>query len=311
MKNDVLSSIKLSSVDDLFTTEEERQNDKREKITEVRLNELYPFKDHPFKVKDDEKMNETVESVKLSGVLTPIIVRVRDGGGYEIISGHRRKRACELANINTIPAIVKQLTDEEAVIFMVDSNLQRETVLPSEKAFAYKMRLDAMKRQAGRPSKENSAQIGRNFNGKESREILAEKVGESRNQISRFIRLTNLTPDLLEMVDEKKLAFNPAVELSYLSSEFQSQVQDVMDAEQVTPSLSQAQRIKRYYSEGSLSRDKIEVILQEEKAQEKVFTIRGDKLMKYFPRDTTPAEVEETLMKLLDAWSKKKSQPER
>lgn len=310
MKNDVLSNIKLSSVDDLFTTEEERQNDKREKITEVRLNELYPFKDHPFKVKDDEKMNETVESVKLSGVLTPIIVRARDGGGYEIISGHRRKRACELANINTIPAIVKQLTDEEAVIFMVDSNLQRETVLPSEKAFAYKMRLDAMKRQ-GRRTDLTSVQIDQKYKGKVSRELLAEQLNVSSPQVARYIRLTNLTPDLLELVDEKKMAFNPAVELSYLSSEFQSQVQDVMDAEQVTPSLSQAQRIKRYYMEGSLSRDKIEVILQEEKAQEKVFTIRGDKLMKYFPRDTTPAEVEETLMKLLDAWSKKKSQPER
>ncbi len=310
MKKDILSSVKLSSVDNLFTTQEERQEDQREKVVHLPLDELYPFKEHPFKVKDDEKMLETVESVKQWGILTSIIVREREGGGYEIISGHRRKRACELAGLNTIPAIIKQLTDEEAVIFMVDSNLQREIVLPSEKAFAYQMRLDAMKRQ-GQRTDLTSAQVGRKLNGKESRELLAEKVGESKNQIARYIRLTNLIPEILDMVDEKKMAFNPAVELSYLNNELQAVVLDVMDSEQVTPSLSQAQRMKKYFTQGSLNRDKIEVILQEEKAQEKIFTLRGDKFMKYFPKDTTPAEVEETLLKLLESWSRKRNLQER
>lgn len=307
MKKDVLSGIKLSSVDDLFSTEEERQDDKREKIVELAIDELYPFKDHPFKVRDDEKMQETVESVKQFGILTPIVVRPREGGGYEIISGHRRKRACELAGIDTIPAIVKQLTDEEAVIFMVDSNLQRETVLPSEKAHAYKMRLEAMKRQ-GQRTDLTSRQVGEKLN---SVNEISQKSPDSARNIHRFVCLTNLIPEILDMVDEKKIAFNPAVELSYLSPELQAEVMDVMDAEQMTPSLSQAQRIKKYFMDGSLSREKIEVILQEEKAQEKAFTIKGNKLMKYFPKDTTPAEMEATLIKLLENWSRKRNQPER
>lgn len=310
MKKDILDNIKLSSVDNLFTTQEERLEDQQEKVVQLPLDELYPFKDHPFKVKDDEKMLETVESVKQRGILTSIIVRAREGGGYEIISGHRRKRACELAGLSTIPAIIKQLTDEEAVIFMVDSNLQRETVLPSEKAFAYKMRLDAMKRQ-GQRTDLTSVQIDQKLKGRVSRELLAEQLNVSSPQVARYIRLTNLIPEILDMVDEKKMAFNPAVELSYLSHAFQAEVLDVMEAEQVTPSLSQAQRMKKYFMEETLNRDKIEVILQEEKAPEKIFTLRGDKFMKYFPKDTTPAEVEETLIKLLESWNRKRNQLER
>jgi len=232
-------NIKLASVDDLFSTEESRADKNREKIIELPLTELFPFKDHPFKVIDNESMLETAESIKQYGVLVPAIARPRDDGGYELVAGHRRKRASELAELETMPVIVRNLDDDEATIIMVDSNLQRENVLPSERAFAYKMKLSAMKRKAGRPSKENVSQVGTQ---KRSDQLLAEQVGESRNQVQRYIRLTHLIPELLSMVDEKKIAFNPAVELSYLKDEEQIDLLEAMDMEQATPSLSQAQR---------------------------------------------------------------------
>ena len=256
--------VELASVDDLFSTEESRADAQREKVLEIPLSELHPFKDHPFKVKDDDAMMETADSIRQYGVLVPAIARPDPNGGYELVAGHRRHRASELAGKDTMPVIVRDLDDDQATIIMVDSNLQRESLLPSERAFAYKMKLEAMKRQAGRPSK-NSAQVGRNFDGKESREILAEQVGQSRNQISRYIRLTELIPELLDMVDEKKIAFNPAYELSFLKKEEQTQLLDAMDSEQATPSLSQAQRLKKYSQEGHLTLDMMRVIMGEEK----------------------------------------------
>ena len=256
--------VELASVDDLFSTEEGRQDAKLEKIQEIPLSELHPFKNHPFKVKDDEAMMETADSVRQYGVLVPAIARPDPEGGYELVAGHRRHRASELAEKETMPVIVRDLDDDAATIIMVDSNLQRESLLPSERAFAYKMKLEAMKRQAGRPSK-NSAQVGRNFDGKESREILAEQVGQSRNQISRYIRLTELIPELLDMVDEKKIALNPAYELSFLKKEEQRDLLDAMDSEQATPSLSQAQRLKKYSQEGHLTLYMMRVIMGEEK----------------------------------------------
>ena len=252
--------VELASVDDLFTTEESRADAGREKVVEISLSELHPFKGHPFKVKDDDAMMETADSIRQYGVLVPAIARPDPSGGYELVAGHRRHRASELAEKETMPVIVRDLDDDAATIIMVDSNLQRESLLPSERAFAYKMKLEAMKRQAGRPSK-NSAQLGRNFEGKESREILAEQVGQSRNQISRYIRLTELIPELLNMVDEKKIALNPAYELSFLKKEEQTQLLDAMDSEQATPSLSQAQRLKKFSQEGHLSIDVMRAIM--------------------------------------------------
>ena len=228
--------VELASADDLFSTEESRADAQRERVLEIALSELHPFKNHPFKVKDDESMMETADSVRQYGVLVPAIARPDPEGGYELVAGHRRHRASELAEKETMPVIVRELDDDATTIIMVDSNLQRESLLPSERAFAYKMKLEAMKRQAGRPSK-NSAQLERNFDGKESREILAEQAGQSRNQISRYIRLTELIPELLDMVDEKEIAFNPAYELSFLKKEEQTQLLDAMDSEQATPSL--------------------------------------------------------------------------
>lgn len=243
-------NIKLTSVDDLFSTEESRADENREKIMEIPLQELFTFKNHPFKVIDNEAMFDTVESVKQYGVLVPAIARPRDEGGYELVAGHRRKRACELAELSSMPVIVRNLNDDEATIIMVDSNLQRENILPSERAFAYKIKLSAMKRQAGRPSKENVSQVGTQ---KRSDQLLAEQVGDSRNQVQRYIRLTELIPELLSMVYEKKIAFNPAVELSYLKKEEQTYLLEAMDMEQATPSLSQAQRLKKFSSECKLS----------------------------------------------------------
>ena len=302
-------NIKLASVDDLFSTEESRADENREKIIEIPLTELHPFKDHPFKVIDNEAMFDTAESVKQYGVLVPAIARPRDEGGYELVAGHRRKRACELAELDTMPVIVRNLDDDEAVIIMVDSNLQRENILPSERAFAYKMKLSAMKRQAGRPLKENGSQVGNNLLGKKSSELLAEQVGESKNQIYRYIRLTELIPEILSMVDEKKIAFNPAVELSYLKPDEQTKLLDAMDSEQATPSLSQAQRMKKFSQEGKLSLDVMTAIMSEEKKGEldKV-TLTGDKLRKYFPKSYTPQKMEETILKLLDGWYKKRQQ---
>lgn len=301
-------NIKLASVDDLFSTEESRADENREKIVEIPLKELFPFKDHPFKVIDNEAMFDTAESVKQYGVLVPAIARPRDEGGYELVAGHRRKRACELAKLETMPVIVRNLDDDAAIIIMVDSNLQRENILPSERAFAYKMKLSAMKRQAGRPLKENGSQVGNNLLGKKSSELLAEQVGESKNQIYRYIRLTELIPEILSMVDEKKIAFNPAVELSFLKKEEQTDLLDAMDMEQATPSLSQAQRLKKFSNEGKLTLEVMSAIMSEEKKGDldKV-TLTGDKLKKYFPKSYTPKQMEETIMKLLEGWHKKRT----
>ena len=298
--------VELASVDDLFSTEEGRQDAKLEKIQEIPLSELHPFKNHPFKVKDDEAMMETADSVRQYGVLVPAIARPDPEGGYELVAGHRRHRASELAEKETMPVIIRDLDDDAATIIMVDSNLQRESLLPSERAFAYKMKLEAMKRQAGRPSK-NSAQVGRNFDGKESREILAEQVGQSRNQISRYIRLTELIPELLDMVDEKEIAFNPAYELSFLKKEEQVDLLDAMDSEQATPSLSQAQRLKKFSQEGHLNIDVMRAIMGEEKKSDldKV-TFTSDTLRKYFPKSYTPQRMQETIIKLLEQWQKKR-----
>lgn len=257
-------NVKLASVDELFTTEESRADNSREKVVEIPLSELHPFKNHPFKVKDDEAMMDTAESIKQYGVLVPAIVRPDPDGGYELVAGHRRHHASEIAGKDTMPVIIRELDDDAATIIMVDSNLQREELLPSERAFAYKMKLEAMKHQ-GERSDLTSAQVGRKLPGKESREILAEQVGQSRNQISRFIRLTELIPELLDMVDEKKIAFNPAYELSFLKPEEQRQLIVVMDEEQATPSLSQAQRLKKFSAEGKLGYDAMSAIISKEK----------------------------------------------
>ena len=298
--------VELASVDDLFSTEESRLEERLEKIQEIPLSELHPFKNHPFKVKDDESMMETADSVRQYGVLVPAIARPDPEGGYELVAGHRRHRASELAEKETMPVIVRELDDDAATIIMVDSNLQRESLLPSERAFAYKMKLEAMKRQAGRPSK-NSAQLGRNFDGKESREILAEQIGQSRNQISRYIRLTELIPELLDMVDEKKIAFNPAYELSFLKKEEQTRLLDAMDSEQATPSLSQAQRLKKFSQEGHLSIDVMRAIMGEEKKSDlDRVTFTSDTLRKYFPKSYTPQRMQETIIKLLEQWQRKR-----
>ena len=298
--------IELASVDDLFSTEEGRQDAKLEKIQEIPLSELHPFKNHPFKVKDDEAMMETADSIKQYGVLVPAIARPDPEGGYELVAGHRRHRASELAEKETMPVIVRDLDDDAATIIMVDSNLQRESLLPSERAFAYKMKLDAMKHQGERVDL-TCSQVGNKLDGKKSSEILAEQVGQSKNQIFRYIRLTELIPELLDMVDEKKIAFNPAYELSFLKKEEQVDLLDAMDSEQATPSLSQAQRLKKFSQEGHLSIDVMRAIMSEEKKSEldKV-TLTSDTLRKYFPKSYTPQRMQETIIKLLEAWQRKR-----
>ena len=298
--------VKLASVDDLFSTEESRADVGREKVMEVPLAELHAFEGHPFKVKDDEAMLETAESVRQYGVLVPAIARPRAEGGYELIAGHRRHRASELAEKETMPVIVRDLDDDAATIIMVDSNLQRESLLPSERAFAYKMKLDAMKHQGERADL-TCAQVGHKSDGKKSRDILAEQVGQSRNQIQRFIRLTELIPPLLDMVDEKKIAFNPAYELSFLTKEEQETLVETMDYEQATPSLSQAQRMKKFSQEGKLSKDVMLAIMSEEKKSDldKV-TFTSDTLRKYFPKSYTPKKMDETIIKLLEQWQRKR-----
>ena len=294
------ANISLSSYDDIFTTEESRQT---EQIQQIPISELHPFKDHPFKVLDDEAMQRTVESVAQFGVLVSLVVRPREEGGYEIISGHRRQHAAELAGLKTLPVIVRNMDDDQAVIHMVDSNLQRESILPSERAFAYKMKLEAMKRTAGRPSK-NVSQIGTQ---KRSDQIMAEEMGESRNQIQRFIRLTNLIPELLELVDQKKISFNPAVELSYLTASEQRDFFEAMQDTQNAPSLSQAQRIKKLSQAGKCSYDAIyDIMGEEKKAEMDRVTIKNDVLRKYFPKSYTPRQMEETILKLLEQWQKKR-----
>jgi ParB family chromosome partitioning protein len=290
----------------MFKDDATRADEQKERVVELPLDELQPFRNHPFHVRDDEAMARTVESIKEYGVLTPGIARPLADGGYEVVSGHRRKRACELAGITTMPFIVRDMDDDAATILMCDSNLQRETILPSERAFAYKMKLDAMKRQAGRPSKENRDQLGHNLIGKRSIEIMAESSTDSRNQIQRFIRLTELTPVLLEMVDDRKIAFNPAVELSYLQPKEQTQLLDAMMAQEATPSLSQAQRMKKFSQQGKLSEDVMAAIMSEGKKEVDRITLSSDKLQRYFPKSYTPRQMEETILQLLSQWQKKR-----
>ena len=305
MKSSV-KKIELASVDDLFSTEEGRQDAKLEKIQEIPLSELHPFRNHPFKVKDDEAMLETADSIKQYGVLVPAIARPDPEGGYELVAGHRRHRASELAEKETMPVIVRDLDDDAATIIMVDSNLQRESLLPSERAFAYKMKLEAMKHQGERVDL-TCAQVGHKSDGRKSRDILAEQVGQSKNQIQRFIRLTELIPELLDMVDEKKIALNPAYELSFLKKEEQVDLLDAMDSEQATPSLSQAQRLKKYSQEGHLTLDMMRVIMGEEKKSDlDRVTFTSDTLRKYFPKSYTPQRMQETIIKLLEQWQKKR-----
>ena len=274
-------------------------------MQQIPIGELFPFKNHPFKVLDDESMQRTVESVEQYGVLSPLIARPRPEGGYEIISGHRRQHAAQLAGLDALPVIVRQMDDDAAVLLMVDSNLQRETILPSERAFAYKMKLEAMKHQAGRPTQDNYSQVGNNF-GTLSSEEMAEELGTSKNQIFRYIRLTNLVPELLDMVDEKKISFNPAVELSYLDTNQQRDFLEAMNDTQNAPSLSQAQRLKKLAQEGHFSYDVAFAVMGEEKKDEldKV-VIKNDTLRKYFPRSYTPKQMEDTIIKLLEQWQRK------
>ena len=297
-------NLALKGLDDLFSTEENRQEEQREQVQQIPIDALHPFTNHPFKVLDDEAMTRTVESIAQYGVLAPLIARpLPDGDGYEIISGHRRQYAAKLAGLETLPVIVRQMSDDAAVILMVDSNLQREHILPSERALAYKMKLDAMRRTSGRPSKENVSQIGTQ---KRSDQIMAEELGESRNQIQRFIRLTNLVPELLDMVDEKKISFNPAVELSYLDESQQRDFLEAMEDTQNAPSLSQAQQLKKMAQQGEFSYEKaFDVMGQEKKSEKDTVTIKNETLRKYFPRSYTPKQMEEKIIQLLDAWQKK------
>ena len=296
-------SVSLKGADDIFSTEENRQEEQREQAQQIPIDELHPFTNHPFKVLDDEAMTRTVESIAQYWVLAPLIARPRPEGGYEIISGHRRQYAAKLAGLDTLPVIVRQMSDDAAVILMVDSNLQREHILPSERALAYKMKLDAMRRTSGRPSKENPRQLVGNF---ESADVVGKESGESGRQVQRFIRLTNLVPELLDMVDEKKISFNPAVELSYLDESQQRDFLEAMNDTQNAPSLSQAQRLKKLAQEGHFSYDVAFAVMGEEKKDEldKV-VIKNDTLRKYFPRSYTPKQMEDTIIKLLEQWQRK------
>ena len=297
-------NLALKGLDDLFSTEENRQEEQREQVQQIPIDALHPFTNHPFKVLDDEAMTRTVESIAQYGVLAPLIARPRpDGDGYEIISGHRRQYAAKLAGLDTLPVIVRQMSDDAAVILMVDSNLQREHILPSERALAYKMKLDAMRRTSGRPSKENSRQLVGNF---ETADVVGKESGESGRQVQRFIRLTSLIPELLDMVDEKKIAFNPAVELSYLDESQQRDFLEAMEDTQNAPSLSQAQQLKKMAQQGEFSYEKaFDVMGQEKKSEKDTVTIKNETLRKYFPRSYTPKQMEEKIIQLLDAWQKK------
>ena len=297
-------NLSLTSYDDLFATDESRADADREKVMEIPLSELFPFKDHPFKVKNDEKMQETADSIREYGVLVPAIARPREGGGYELISGHRRKMGCEIAGLETMPVIVRDMDDDAAVIVMVDSNIQRESLLPSERAFAFKMKLEAIKHQGARADL-TSMQVAQKL----SVEKVGEEAGISKDQVRRFIRLTNLIPEILDMVDNKRIALNPAVELSYLKPAEQEMLLDAMDREQTTPSPSQAQRLKRFSQEGKLTEESMLAIMSEEKKQDidRVLLTR-DTLRRYFPKDYTPKQMEDTILKLLQGWSKKRQQ---
>ena len=305
-------NISLTSLDDLFSTEEERSKDVVGSIVNIPLSQLHDFPNHPFKVRDDEKMQETVESVKAYGVLVPAIVRQRPDGEYEIVAGHRRKRASELAGLNELPAIVRDLDDDAATIIMVDSNLQRENILPSERAQAYKMKLEAIKRQGERRNL-TSPQVGEKSEKPNwSVSQVAKDAGDSERQVQRYIRLTELQPELQEMVDSGKIAMTPAVELSYLKPEEQSLLLETIESEQATPSLSQAQRIKKLSQSGDLNEDSILGIMSEQKKPElsSNITLSGDKLKKYFPKSYTPAQIENTIFKLLDSWLRKRQREE-
>ena len=307
-------SINLTSLDDLFSTEESRAEESCEKVVRIPLAELHPFPNHPFHVRDDEAMQNTVDSIKEYGVLTPGIVRPREDGGYELVAGHRRKHGSELAGLTDMPCIVREMDNDTATILMVDSNIQREDILPSERAQAYKMKLDAIRRKAGRPAKNaeistagNCDQVGHNYDGKRSVQIVADEAGESKTQVQRYIRLTELQPELQQMVDEKKIAMTPAVELSYLKPEEQQMLLTAIDSEQATPSLSQAQRMKKLSQAGKLNDDTMLDIMMEQKKPEKCeLTFSGDVLRKYFPRSYTPQRMQETIIKLLEAWVKKR-----
>lgn len=297
-------NIQLASYDDLFKTDEERQADAQERVQSLPLDRLMPFPNHPFKVLDDEKMQETVESIKERGVLVPILVRPKNDGNFEIVSGHRRHHASLLAGKTEIPAIVREMDDDTAILLMVDSNLQREELLPSEKAFAYKMKLDAMKRQAGRP-KENGGQIDPHLIRGKSRDIFAEEIGESAKQIQRYIRLTNLVPDLLNRVDNKTIAFNAAVEVSYLTEPEQKMLCDAIEREECTPNLKQARRLKQFSQDGKLDENVIDAIMTEEKPIEDKLVLKGDVLAKYFPKTYTPSQKQKVIVKLLEDWHKR------
>ena len=295
-------NLALKGLDDLFSTEENRQEEQQEQVRQIPIDDLHPFTNHPFKVLDDEAMTQTVESIKLLGVTNPLIVRPRPEGGYEIISGHRRQHAAQLAGLDTLPVIVRQMDDDAAVLLMVDSNLQRESILPSEKAFAYKMKLEALKNQGAR-SDLTSSQLGTKLRADEK---VAKDSGDSRNQVQRYIRLTNLVPELLAMVDEKKISFNPAVELSYLDEKQQRDFLEAMDGTQNAPSVSQAQQLKKMAQCGEFTYEKaFDILGQEKKSEQDTVTIKNDILRKYFPRSYTPRQMEEKIIQLLDAWQKK------
>ena len=301
--------MQLASLDDLFSTQASRDEAQREKVQEIPLEELHPFAHHPFKVLDDDHMKDTADSIREYGVLVPAIARPRPDGGYELIAGHRRKRGCELAGLKTMPVIVRELDDDAAIIIMVDSNIQRENILPSERAFAYQMKLEALKHQ-GLRSDLTSVQVGQKLN---ARAVIAKEAGESAVQVQRFIRLTNLIPALLDMVDSKKIAFNPAVELSYLTQKEQSQLVDTIESEQATPSLSQAQRLKKFSQEGKLTEESMLAIMSEEKKPEvSKVTLGTDTLRKYFPTNWTPKQMEDQILKLLNNWYQRThNSPER
>ena len=301
-------NIVLKSVDDIFQTEENRADAQRERVQEIPLDQLKPFKNHPFKVRDDQRMLDTVDSIREYGVLVPAIARPDPEGGYELISGHRRKRGCEMAGLQTMPVIIRDLDDDAAVLVMVDSNIQREELLPSERAFAYKMKLEALKHQGARMDL-TSCQVGTKLRADEK---LAESVNESARTVQRFIRLTELISELLDMVDERKLAFNPAVEVSYLKRDEQRMLLEAMDAEQTTPSLSQAQRLKKFSQEGRLTEEAMSAIMSEEKKSDmdKV-TLRSDTLRRYFPKSYTPKQMEQTIIRLLDVWKQRQKNQER
>lgn len=302
----------LTSLDSLFTTQEQRDEAKRDSVQDIPISQISDFPEHPFKVKQDEAMLEMVESVRQYGVLVPGLVRQLEDGSYQMVSGHRRKMASELAGRDTIPCIVRDLTDDEAVIIMVDSNLQRERVLPSEKAFAYKMKLDAMRRQAGRPSKGNSAPLGQNFDGMTSRELLAIESPDSHSQIQRYIRLTNLIPEILDMVDDGRIAFRPAVELSYLAEQEQCALYDTMGREDCTPSLAQAIKMKAFSRDGKLTDAVILSIMEEEKPNQKEqFRIPKERISKYFKPGTPARTMEDTIIKALDYYRKRQREMER